>query len=224
MALIDKTYFKGNRFIPNLNEAEPNNRLQEDLMMLMQQSDKDVLSLAFGFEMWEDFKQFINENGGIKEETPQNYKDVVNGKTYQKDGKTLRWNGILETNPKASLLADIVCYQYHNNNVTQTTENGQVMIGGKLGDKASSVPKIIECWNSFVEKFNGGYRDSPSGFTKDGKPYWVLKGGIDYYGIYPRQSGEVSLIQFLADNKADYPLLQEEIEFVGFQKKNSFGL
>ena len=33
-----------------------------------------------------------------------------------------------------------------------------------------------------------------------------------------------NLIQFLADNKADYPLLQEEIEFVGFQKKNSFGL
>ena len=33
MALIDKTYFKGNRFIPNLNEAEPNNRLQEDLMI-----------------------------------------------------------------------------------------------------------------------------------------------------------------------------------------------
>ena len=88
----------------------------------------------------------------------------------------------------------------------------------------SSVPKIIECWNSFVEKFNGGYRDITSGFTQDGKPYWLLKGGIDYYGIYPRQSGEVSLIQFLDDNKADYPLLQEEIEFVGFQKKNSFGL
>lgn len=225
--LLDNTYFEQWNLIPNLSEPEPNNRTSEDLDLTIQQVEKNVLSYAFGFEMWNDFKQYIAENGGLKDDAPANYLMIVNGINYTKEvnGKLQHryWLGLLETNPKASLLADFVYYTYKTNNATQTTEFGEAAVTTKIGSKASITPKTTKAYNSFVTKLNGGIKSFPNGYTQECNPFWIINGGVDYYGVR-ETSGPVSLMRFLLDNKVDYPLLDSDIRRFGTPIKNEFGL
>ena len=226
MTLIDNTYFQHWNLIPNTNEPDPNNRSSDDLKLIIEEVEKEVLSYAFGFKMWKDFKTYILDVG-FDSNAPQNYKDIVFGKEYTKiidsDTKDCFWRGLLEENPKASLLADIVYYKSKIHNITQTTQFGESKIDTKVGNKASITPKSTKAYNSFVSKFNGGIKSFPNGFTMEGNPYWLYNGGVDYYGVYDT-FGEVSLMRFLLDNKDDYPLLNTEIKRFGTPIKNEFGL
>lgn len=226
MTLIDNTYFEHWNLIPNTNEPDPNNRSSEDLDLIIESVEKEVLSYAFGFKMWNDFKQYILTDG-FDENAPQNYKDIVFGKEYTKivnsTEKDCNWVGLLETEPKSSLLADIVYYTSKAHNATQTTQFGESAVDTKVGNKASITPKVTKAYNSFVRKFNGGIKSYPNGFTLEGNPYWFVNGGVDYYGVYDNW-GEVSLMRFLLDNKEYYPLLNTDVRRFGAPIKNEFGL
>lgn len=220
--LIDETYFNGLMMIPNIAEPDPNNRSANDLSNLIEICEEEVLSFAFGAVMWADFK--------TKYETEPAYIDIMNGKTYEKDGKTFIWGGLVNSNLKRSLLVDYVFCQYHTNNVTQQTEFGQVAADTKVGQKASSTPKITKSWNNFLMKFQGGtYLNGATGLTPEGNPYWIIPRrlgngyGVSYAGGNT-QGGEVSLIQYLTDHKADLPLLNNDNSKFGLQFKNSFGI
>lgn len=226
MTLIDNTYFEHWNLIPNTNEPDPNNRTSEDLSLVIESVEKEVLSYAFGFKMYEDFKQYILADG-FDDNAPQIYKDIVFGKTYTKtvgsEEKDCKWVGLLETEPKASLLADIVYYTSKVHNATQTTSFGESKVDTKVGNKASITPKVTKAYNSFVRKFNGGIKSYPNGFTMEGNPYWFVNGGVDYYGVYDNW-GLVSLMRFLLDNKDSYPLLDSDVRRFGTPIKNEFGL
>lgn len=218
--LIDETFFNGLMNIPNIAEPEPNNRSANILSELIDISEEEVLSLAFGREMWDDFKQ--------NWETDEFYQKIVNGDTYQKDGKTHYWKGLIYGEySNRSLLADYVYCRYHTHNVTQQTEFGQVAADTKIGQKASSTPKITKAWNSFLTQFQGGRFNGGDGLTPEGNPYWIIARrlgngyGVSYYN--GSQGGEVSLLQYLSDNKENFPLLHESRGF-GLEFKNSFGI
>lgn len=229
--LINLEYFKrGKTFIPNINEYDPNDRLQSELINAMEICEYDTLLSAFGVDMYNDFKQYILVDGGFDENAPQNYLDLVNGKTYEKDEKEKVWRGILETNPRQSFLADLVYYVYKNQTATSSGEFGESLVEGKIGSVASSTPKMVEAWNSFVDKFVGGFRSNPTGLTIEGNPFWVVGSrlgnafGIDYYGEAHNHSPFVSMIKFLDDNREDYPLLKMKPQHFNLSYKNSFGL
>ena len=220
--LIDNTYFNGLLYIPNVNEPSPKNRTGKILGNLIDISEKEVLSFAFGEEMWEDFKQ--------NWETNADYQKIVNGELYTKDDKKFKWEGLRNEELKTSFLADYVYCIYHTNNVTQTTEFGEVAIDTKVGGKASSTQKITRSWNRFLEQLQGGtYVYGADGYTIEGNPYWVIENrlgtavGISYSGGI-RQSGKVSLLQYLHDNSENYPLFDTTRRLFGFEGKNSFGV
>ncbi|MGU3377469.1 hypothetical protein [Chryseobacterium sp. M5A1_1a] len=220
MSLIDSTYFVDSNMIANVNEPDPNSKTDNVLDLMIKRGEKSVLSFAFGLEMWEDFKQYITN--GIDPKTPQEYKDIINGKSYEKDGKKCHWNGLIQEDTKESLLADFVYCEYHNDNVTQTVGVGEVAIDNKVGNRTSMIPKITKVWNRFITKLHDGVRSFPAGYTIEGNPYWIIKGCKDYYGIYPKH-GEVSLMQFLFDNKDQYPLFDQNYRRFG-EFKNEFGI
>lgn len=221
MPLIDSTYFRDSNIIANVGEPGVNININDELNHHIQIGERDVLSFAFGWEMWEDFKQYIG-NGQLLPEAPQNYQDIVNGKQYEREGKKCYWLGLIQPATKESLLADYVYCTYRNENNTQTTGTGEAKISSKVGQSVSMTPKITKVWNKFIEKLHGSFRSNPSGFTPEGKPFWIYNGGVDYYGVYPKD-GVVSLVQFLFDNKADYPLLDFNYRRFG-EYKNEFGL
>jgi len=219
--LIDSTYFQNANIIVNTNEPDPNSKTASVLDLLIAKSERDVLSFAFGIEMWEDFKQYI-VNGYDELTTPENYKRIIIGYNYTIDSENMFWNGLIQPETKESILADFVYTQYHTENTTKTTEIGEASLDTKIGVKVSSIPKITRVWNTFINKLHGGFRDNPNGYTLEGNPYWYINGGIDYYGIC-RKNGYVSLMQFLFDNKSDYPLLDTNYRRFG-SIKNEWGL
>ena len=221
--LIDKTFFEGLLLIPNLSEPEPNGRTESDLAHMIEVCEEEVLSFAFGIEMWEDFKANHLAN-------PM-YQKIINGASYVKNDKKCYWKGLIQTEPiKRSLLADYVYSQWHSRNVTKTTELGEKAMDTKIGERASSTPKIVNAWNSFIEQLQGGrFLYGANGYTTEGNPYWVVENrlgtgyGISYYGGNIR-NGNVSLLEYLMDNKEDYPLFDDERRAFGYEYKNSFGI
>lgn len=220
MPIIDSTYFKETNIIANVSEPGVGSVINEELNYQIERGERDVLSYAFGWEMWEDFKQYVVD--GIAENTPENYLLIINGKQYEKDGKKCFWNGLIQPETKESLLADYVYCTYRRDNETQTTGTGEKSIDTKVGNSVSSIPKVTRVWNNFIEKLHGGFRSNPSGYTPEGNPFWFINGGVDYYGIN-RKLGPVSLVQFLFDNKVDYPLLERDYRRFG-EFKNELGI
>ena len=107
---------------------------------------------------------------------------------------------------------------------------GEVALDTKVGGKASSTQKITRSWNRFLEQLQGGtYVYGADGYTTEGNPYWVIENrlgtsvGISYSGGI-RQSGKVSLLQYLHDNSENYPLFDTTRRLFGFEGKNSFGI
>lgn len=218
--LIDSTYFVDSNIIANVNEPDPNAKTDNILDLLIERSERDVLSFAFGIKMWIDFKLYIAN--GVDVDTPQNYLDIIQGKDYVKDGKDCFWHGLIQPDTKESLLADYVYCIYHTGNNTQTTGIGEVSIDNKVGERVSMTPKIVKVWNKFIMKLHDGVRSCPNGYTLEGNPFWYINGGVDYYGVNPKH-GSVSLVQFLLDNKTAYPLLDANYRRFG-EFKNEFGL
>ena len=222
--LTNKTYFtKSDLYIPNINEPDPNNRLHAVIDNIIERCEQDVFKSVFGIKMWNDFKQWIEPNGGLKEDAPQNYKDLVYGKEYTKDDKTYYWNGIIQENPKFSFISCYVYYIYKLENITQTTDFGETSIDTKIGNKASDTPKMVSAWNKFIDGFCGGYRSGYDGLTTEGNPYWLIGDrGVDYYGHF--DSEETSMIKCLDDNKEEYPLLNLDVRKIHLNHKNSWGI
>ncbi|WP_137905503.1 hypothetical protein [Chryseobacterium sp. 2VB] len=220
MPLIDSTYFIDSNIVANVTEPDPDKKTGNVLKLDIVKGERDVLSFAFGIEMWNDFKPYISN--GMDPLTPQHYKDIIIGKSYLKDGKKCFWTGLIQEETKESLLADYVYCQYHTDDVTTTTGIGEAKIESKVGNSTSMIPKIVKVWNRFISKLHGGFRSNPAGFTIEGRPYWIIKGCRDYYGIYPKD-GEVSLMQFLFDNKESYPMLDHNYRRFG-EFKNEFGI
>lgn len=222
--LIDETYFTGQLYIANVEEPDPDSLNYTNLKGLIERCEEQVLSFSFGVEMWMDFKEKYQQDPTA---LPQAYKDILEGKTYEKtiNGTTQKcfWKGLLDKDKKTSLLAYYTYVVYQKDNVTQTTAFGQVKVDGKIGTQVPISSKVTKVYNEFLEMLHGGIMTGADGFTHEGNPYWNLnRGGIDYHGIFPR-SGFVSLMQFLLDNAEEYPLLDKRYRmFDTFQ--NEFGI
>lgn len=223
--IIDSTYFGENNFIANINEPDPNSRTTDTLSMLIEVTERNLLSNTFGVAMYEDLIQYYANDNNTP---PTEYSNLVDGCTYQRNGKDMFWGGLRNEKTKESLIADLVYYEYHSNNISQTTGVGEVSIDVKIGVKASVLPKTTKAWNKFLSKYNGVIGVSMSGLTYEYNPFWVVSRrlgngfGIDYYGH--TDSGEVSLIQFLEDNKNDYPLMKLDCRRFGGEFKNELGI
>lgn len=222
--LIDETYLSGILHIPNIAEPEPNNRSAVILSEVIENSEREVLSFAFGWKMWEDFKTKYRSNNLSEAE-----KYIIDGHTYTRDGKTYHWNGLKPKDYKKSLLADIIYCRYHERRITQTTEFGEVGMDVKIGNRTSMTPKLVDAWNNFIAGLSSAqYAGGISGYTPEGNPFWYVPRrlgngyGVSYYA-YNSNGGEVSLLQFLKDFKDEYPLLELPNRPFG-EMQNSFGI
>lgn len=226
--IIDSTYFEVKNFIPNLKEPDPNSKKESDLAHYISRAEEEVLSFAFGMEMWEDFKPYVAE-GADPSLIPQNYLDILDGMTYVVNGEKHYWKGLRNNVTKESLLADYTYYIYYRDHTSTTTEAGEVAMDNKIGTRVSMSRKLVKAYNSFLSRLHGGVRSSASGWTFEQDPFWVIRRshdgaiGLDYYGMNG-QRGEVSLAQFLFDNATSYPLLDTLATRFGSEYKNEFGI
>lgn len=209
MYLIDKTYFRNKLQISGLYDG--NNGLETKLDDYISIYVIDFLQKLLGV----DFEE-INTNivSGVLEPTaPQRWLDLVNGKTYTKDGKDYVWKGLLYQNGsvKLSILANVVyCNLIHD----LVTGNGQISVDVKSSRMLLPRKNYIEVWNEIANQFNQSVDLQPKISFINGVKF------TDYYGGLS-DNGYRTLSDFLIDFEEDY---QNVNLCLGYEIINSFDL
>lgn len=209
MSLIDKTYFRNKLQINGLYDG--NNGLETKLNDYISIYVIDFLQKLLGV----DFEE-LNTNivSGVLEPTaPQRWLDLINGKTYTKDGKDYVWKGLLYQNGsvKLSILANVVyCNLIHD----LVTGNGQISVDVKSSRMLVPRKNYIEVWNEIANQFNQSVDLQPKISFINGVRF------TDYYGGLS-DNGYRTLTDFLIDFEEDYPNVNI---CLGYEIINSFDL
>ena len=209
MYLIDKTYFRNKLQINGLYDS--NNGIETKLDDYISIYVIDFLQKLLGVA-FEDLKANITD-GVLASGAPQKWLNLVNGKTYTKDGKTYIWKGLLYQNGsvKLSILANVVyCSLMHD----LATGNGQISVDVKSSRMLVPRKNYIEVWNEIANQFNQ---------SVDSQPKISFIGGVkftDYYGGFS-DNGYRTLTDFLIDFEEDYPNVNI---CLGYEIINSFDL
>lgn len=209
MLYIDKTYFTKQLSVSNTEE--PTSDATAELNSSIDRYVSQFLKLTLGNVLFAELKSYTT-NGELDDDAPQKWKNLIDGCDYVIDGTTYTWQGLRYTDGafKVSLLANYVYVNQFNTNIN--SQLGQVLIEGKNSNVVDSTPHLVSIWNDFVEMYQGSYDCNPQQHYRNGVLF------VDYYGN--RQSGYVSYLQFLLDNKTDYPnATAGSIEY-----KNSLGI
>lgn len=139
-ALIDYTYFIGERNIPNTNRAE----VLESLNALIAVREPEILTELFGYKMYKDFVAGIAVAPWLV---------LKNGAEFTYAGVLLKWRGLVNTQ-KDSLIADYVYYWYMRKNATQTTGVGEAATKTENSNRVSPVRKMTEAYNRMVDSIS----------------------------------------------------------------------
>jgi hypothetical protein len=209
MYLIDKTYFNGILNIPNIYEVNSN-----ELDNLNKNIDKYVrlfMQEFLGVELFIDFDSHIT-GGLLDANAPQKWKNLVNGVVYTLNDKTFKWKGLIYTEGaiNTSLLSNFVYYISYQNSINSSV--GQVVVNPRNAENINPSEHLTRVWNEFIEMYQGSSASNPIQYFHNG--------ALFYDNYNNRQSGFVSLLQFVTDKKADY----ETIIAPCMDFKNRFGL
>ena len=209
MYLIDKTYFRNKLQVSGLYDG--NNGLETKLDDYISIYVIDFLQKLLGVD-FEDLKANITD-GVLDTGAPQKWLDLINGKTYTKDGKTYIWKGLLYQNGsvKLSILANVVyCNLIHD----LVTGNGQISVDVKSSRMLLPRKNYIEVWNEIANQFNQSVDLQPKISFINGVRF------TDYYGGLS-DNGYRTLSDFLIDFEEDY---QNVNLCLGYEIINSFDL
>ena len=209
MYLIDKTYFRNKLQINGLYDG--NNGLETKLDDYISIYVIDFLQKLLGVD-FEDLKANITD-GVLDTGASQKWLDLINGKTYTKNGKDYVWKGLLYQNGsvKLSILANVVyCSLMHD----LATGNGQISVDVKSSRMLVPRKNYIEVWNEIANQFNQSVDLQPKISFINGVRF------TDYYGGLS-DNGYRTLTDFLIDFEEDYP----NVNFcLGYEIINSFDL
>lgn len=209
MYLIDKTYFRNKLQINGLYDS--NNGIETKLDDYISIYVIDFLQKLLGVD-FEDLKANITD-GVLVSGAPQKWLDLVNGKTYTKDGKTYIWKGLLYQNGsvKLSILANVVyCSLMHD----LATGNGQISVDVKSSRMLVPRKNYVEVWNEIANQFNQSVDLQPKISFINGVRF------TDYYGGLS-DNGYRTLTDFLIDFEEEYPNVNI---CLGYEIINSFDL
>lgn len=190
--------------------------------------EPEVLIKGLGRDLYELFIANFEvdrtnvEYGNLSGGSPPRFIDLLDGLTYTINGENRYWNGLRfrtdpSTNPQAalrSLLIYYVYYKYLNDNVDSLTDLGVAIEAVKNADIVDPTRLMVFVWREFIKMY-GGITDR----------HVSRYGGHFINGFFVQDfssdnTGEVSLFQYLNDNKDVYP----EWEFTACQNINQFGI
>ena len=196
MYIITPDYFQKQYTIPNIDEMDSKNSTV--LEICIDQYVRLLLQNALGYNLWKELDLNITD-GVLNTGAPQKWLDLVNGKTYTKDGKTFTWKGLIYTEGiyKGSLLVPFVYYHFLKENVSLLTGTGEKVLDASNAIGVNSTQRMVMSWNDFVNQYQGQcFNYSVNRYYHDG----VL---VDDY-FTGNDSEQVNLIQYLEDNQANY--------------------
>lgn len=197
--LIDGTYFNRELYVPNVDEL--NTSAGDEISLFIDSKARQCLKDALGYVLYNSLDGDIDNNGSLKADAAQRWKDLVNGVEYTKDDKTYYWSGLKyqEGNYKKSLLANYTFYFWLEEQVSQQSGLGEIRGESKNAINVDTTRRLVKVWNEFVTMYQeGSFQRTPLVFYQD-----AVK--VTDWFQNSTQTGFVSLLQFLQDNKETYP-------------------
>jgi hypothetical protein len=218
--IIDKSYFQGNLNIPNVQEnltpLGGRRGNQSNLDSYIAKYEVKVMKDALGLVAYKSFIASFEANGDVKPTADQRWKDLINGVEYTYNGEDYEWEGLRYTlgTYSYSLIADYVFSIFLNDTSRTLGSPGMVKEATNSAETVSSIPRISEAWNTFIEKYQGESSDEdyPRLVSKPG-----LR-GIDW--SQHRSASDINMYTYLSDNESQY----EDVKFRLYESTNSFGL
>lgn len=209
MYLIDESYFTREYSIPNINEMQSETGVT--FSYYIEDKVRQFLQKSIGYLNFQELDSHIL-NGVLKNDAPQIWKDLVNGKEYDSGGQTLKWNGLLYLNGtfKKSLLVPFVFHEWLRESSTSNT--GKV-IQTANATNVSVIPRLTDAWNDFVLQYQQSRRGYLPTVQRTHNAVYV-----DF--LFDANDNYVSMIRFLQDNLTSYDPFTYKI----FPLTNNFGL
>lgn len=199
MLFIDSTYFQRDLTIPNVDEM--NSVALTEVNQFIDGNVPFILNKALGYALYKDLIANTT-NGALNVGAPQRWKDFVNGVEYTKDGKLVKWKGLIWTEGtfKGSLLADYVYCKYLEEMAQSFLSGvGEVKAAAKNAPSVNSTQRFVKIWNRFVTAYQGVYEDS--GYT----PAFYYHQGVPVIDWQDAQYDEqITLLQYLRDHETVY--------------------
>lgn len=197
MYIIDETYFTRELSIPNVNEVQT--EAYDTLNYFVDEYVRQLLRDALGIESFNELDNYVIDGAFDSTGAPQYIIDLVEGKEYDKSGVTYKWSGLINTQGvfKKSLLANYVYYQWLLNSFTAQSGVGEVTLNPQNANLVNPTQRLVSTWNKFLEMYQNQCLKYPQVYYKG---YTQV---IDWLGL--STNTEVSLIQYLQDNKTDFP-------------------
>lgn len=214
MYIIDESYFIKEIIIPNESEIDVSGSCVS-FAIWIDQEVRLCLQNALGFTLFNDLDSQITD-GVLNNGADQKWQDLVNGKTYTKNGKTYRWEGLKFTKGtfKGSLLAYYVYCKWLEFQLSQMTGFGENRGQAVNSMSANSTHRYVTIWNTFVKMYQGEN-------STDNTYKLTFINGVPFYDYFNNnESGYVSLVDYLLDNEDDYP----DAAVMRYEYLNTFGL
>lgn len=214
--IITTAYFKGSIHIDNATDVAPNSDLlgnTTELNEFIQEFVPECLIMVLGYSLFNELQNELDpqQANGLKDTAHQKWNDLLNGKEYQIDGVTVKWNGLIysQANIKRSLLADYVYFKYMENEKASMQENE---VNNAI--VTSAFPKVVKAWRRFHSLVIGSFNSPTRIHSKHGY-------GIDWLNT---NNGLRSLYQFIQDVNNIDPTTYENWTPTSFENLNNFDI
>ena len=196
MYIIDETYFTRELSIPNVNEVQT--EAYDTLNYFVDEYVRQLLRDALGVDKFNELDTYVIDGVFVSTDAPQYIIDLVEGKEYDKSGVTYKWSGLISTQGvfKKSLLANYVYYNWLRNSFSIQSGVGEATLNPQNANLVNPTQKLVTIWNSFLDMYQNQNLAYPNVYYKG---YTQI---IDWLGF--SANTEVSLIQYLQDQQADF--------------------
>ena len=201
MILTPNIFINGKYKIPNTEQAPNGADYREDVQSMIDVKEREILIDGLGFELFETLKTEYADFGNAS----QPIKDLVDGKTYELEGKQVRYEGL------SKILTPYIYYHFLNEKTDVFTTMGIERPQAENSSSSSSLERASAAYRDFLKGYQGG-DNAPKILYRSGGV------GIDYFGS---RSAFRSLYDYLVDNADDYPTAGD---FVLHESMNSFGI
>lgn len=200
MFIINAQYFVGALTIPNIPKLgqypEP---AMFDIDSLIQDTVHSLLNSVLGRTNYKEFIESLDAKGEIKPNTAQKWEDLLNGCDYVHKGKTKYFKGLIYKRGTIhkSVLAEYTYIKYIEQNISQLTGVGDVVLDAKNAINIDPSGRWAEAWNNFLTNLAGNTHSRTKIYYHNG----VLV--EDYYR--GNNSEEPTLFEYLRDRSNEYP-------------------
>lgn len=212
MYIIDETYFTRELSIPNVNEVQT--EAYDTLNYFVDEYVRQLLRDALGVDKFNELDTYVIDGVFEPTDAPQYIIDLVEGKEYEKSGVTYRWSGLISTQGvfKKSLLANYVYYNWLRNSFSIQSGVGEATLNPQNANLVNPTQRLVTIWNSFLDMYQNKNLAYSNVYYKG---YTQV---IDWLGF--SANTEVSLIQYLQDQQADF----ENASLRVYQYQNQLGI